>query len=245
MAFAVPCSARRHRAGAVRGVRADGRFDLGRAVGVHFPGLFGDARDGPTAQAPRAPRVWLDPVAELYGLGGRRHTTDGGGGVEVVAEQPGVQRFPAASFVAHTYQICDQDMVVDLGVTGSCRRMAGHGPGEAFCRRPQLCTPAPAALLLYDLVEVAHRGVTFGVEDRVHVLGPADHAQLCYRFVRADNELHARPHAVTRDARPPSGGVRHLCRTRPSTRRCPPRRRGRARAAPAPPQAIGVSPRDA
>ena len=74
-------------------------------------------------------------------------------------------------FVAHPDQICDQDMIVDLGVTGSCRRMAGHGPGEAFCWRTQLRTPAPPALVLYDIVEVAHRGVTLGVEDRVHVLG--------------------------------------------------------------------------
>ena len=139
------------------------------------------------AQPPRRPErpgVGLDPVAELDGLGRSRHAADGGGGMEVVAEQPGVERLPAAPFVAHTYQIRDQHMIVDLGVTGSCRRMAGHGPGEAFRRCPQLCPPPPAALLLYDLVEVGHRGVALGVEDRVHVLGPADHAQLGYRFVR-------------------------------------------------------------
>ena len=141
VAFAVPRGARRHRAGAVRGVRADGRFDLGRAVGVYFPGFFRYARDGPTAQAPRAPRVWLDPVAELDGLGGSSHAADSGGGVEVVAEEPCVERFPPASFVAHTDQICDQDVVVDLGVTGSCRRMAGHRPGEAFCWCAQLSRP--------------------------------------------------------------------------------------------------------
>ena len=101
MAFAVPGGARRHGAGAVGGVRADGRFDLGRAVGVDFPGFFGDARDGPTAQAPRPPGVRLDAVAELDGLGGSRHAADGGGGVEVVSQQPRVERFPAASFVAH------------------------------------------------------------------------------------------------------------------------------------------------
>jgi hypothetical protein len=116
--------------------------------------------------------------------------------VEVVAEQPGVQRFPPASFVAHTDQICDQDVVVNLRVTSAGRRMTGNGPGEAFCRRTQLGTPAPATLVLYNTVEVAHCGVTFGVEDLVHVLGPADHTQLRYRFVRAYDELHAGSHAV-------------------------------------------------
>lgn len=61
MAFAVPGGARCHRAGTVGGVRADGRFYLGRAVGVYFPGLFRYARDGPTAQATGAPWVRLDP----------------------------------------------------------------------------------------------------------------------------------------------------------------------------------------
>jgi hypothetical protein len=51
-------------------------------------------------------------------------------------------------------------------------------------------------LLLYDRVEVAHRGVALGVEDHVHVLGAPYHTELCDRFVRADNELHARAHAV-------------------------------------------------
>jgi hypothetical protein len=60
----------------------------------------------------------------------------------------------------------------------------------------QLCAPAPAALVLYNTVEVGHGGIALGVEDRVHVLGAADNAQLCYRFVRADNELHPWPHAV-------------------------------------------------
>ena len=143
---------------------------------MNFPGFFRYARDGPATQAPRAARVWLDPVAKLYGLGGSRHPADSGGSVEVVAEQPGVQRFPTASFVVHTYQICDQDMIVDLRVTGPCRRMTGHRPGEAFCRRAQLCTPAPAALVLHNPVEVGHCGDAFRVEDRVHVLGAADHA---------------------------------------------------------------------
>jgi hypothetical protein len=96
--------------------------------------------------------------------------------MEMVAEQPGVQRLPAASFVVHTDQICDEDMVVDLRVACAGRLVTGNRPGEAFCWRPQLCTPAPAALVLYDLVEVAHCGVTFGVEDRMHVLGATYHA---------------------------------------------------------------------
>ncbi len=67
---------------------------------------------------------------------------------------------------------------MDLGVAGSGRGMAGHGPGEAFGRRSHLCPAPPAALLLDDLVQVGHRGVSLGIEDHVHVLGPADDAQL-------------------------------------------------------------------
>jgi hypothetical protein len=116
--------------------------------------------------------------------------------VQLVSEEPCVERLPATSFVAHTYQICDEHVVMYLRVTGSRRRMAGYRPAKASCRRTQLCAPAPAALLLYDTVEVSHRGVTFGVEDNMHVLGSADNTKFCYRLVRADNQLHAGPHAV-------------------------------------------------
>ena len=87
--------------GLVGGVGADGGVDLGRAGGVDLPGLFRDAGDGEAAQPPRGAGVGLDAVAELDRLGCRGHAPDGGGGVEVVAQQGRVQRLPAAPGVAH------------------------------------------------------------------------------------------------------------------------------------------------
>ena len=85
---------------------------------------------------------------------------------------------------------------MDLGVASPGRGVAGRGPSEAVGRCPHLRPSPPPALLLYDLVQVGHRGVALGVEDQVHVLGPADHAQLGYRLVRGYDQLHARPQAV-------------------------------------------------
>ena len=121
---------------------------------------------------------------------------DGGRGVEVVTEQPGVEALPAASLVAHAHDVGDEHVVVDLGVAGPGRRMAGHRPGEPRGRGADLGAAATAASVHDDLVEVGHGGVALGVDDLVHVLGPADHAQLCHRLVRADHDLHARPHAA-------------------------------------------------
>ena len=85
-----------HRARLVGGVPADGGVDLGRAGGVHLPGLFRDAGDGETAQTPRGTGVGLDAIAQLHRFGGSRQAADGGGGVQVVSQQGRVEPFPAA-----------------------------------------------------------------------------------------------------------------------------------------------------
>jgi hypothetical protein len=231
-------------AGLRRGAGADGGVDLGRASGVHLPGLFGDAGDGPGAQAPRRTRVGLDPVAELHRLGRRRHTTGGGGGMKVVTEQGRVQRLPAASFVAHVHEIGHQDMVVGLGVAASGRGVPGHGPGEPTGRRAHLRPSPPAALLLDDLVEIAHGGVPLGVGDGVHIFGPADDPELGHRLVRTDHQLHTRPQAADQAlvglgvmGPPVAKTALHS-----STSTSPDRP---SSAAPEPPHTIGVSPRDA
>ena len=104
--------------------------------------------------------------------------------------------FQPPLLVAHAHDVGDKHVVVDLGVAGPGRRMAGHRPGEPFGRGADLGAAATAASVHDDLVEVGHGGVPLGVDDLVHVLGPADHAQLCHRLVRTDDDLHARPHAA-------------------------------------------------
>jgi hypothetical protein len=51
-------------------------------------------------------------------------------------------------------------------------------------------------LLLDDLVQVCERCLRLDIKQGMHVLSAADDAQFGDRFVRADHELHSRPHAV-------------------------------------------------
>ena len=60
--------------------------------------------------------------------------------------------------------------------------MAGVTGGERF-----ESTPWPHG--------VRHRRIALGVQDEVHVLGPADHPQFGHRLVAADRQLHARAQA--------------------------------------------------
>jgi hypothetical protein len=192
VALAVAGGPRSDRARPIGSVGAYCRFDLRRAVGVYFPRLFGYPGDGPTAQAPRRSGVGLDAIAELHCFGRPRHAPYGGGGVEMVTQLPGVQALPAAPLVAHGHDIGHQDMVVDLGVAGSRRRMARHRPGEASGGGALLGAASTAAAVHHDLVQVGHGGVPFGVDDQVHVLGPADHPELGHRLMRAHHKFKAR-----------------------------------------------------
>ena len=196
MAFSVPRGPGGDSPGPVGGLRADGGVDLSGAGGMYLPRFFGDAGDGPAPEPARRPGVGLDAVAELDRLGCRRHPANGGSGVEVVPQQAGVEALPATPFVTHLHDVCHQDVVMDLRVASPGGGVAGHGPGQAVGRRPHLRPSAPPALLLYDLVQVRHRGLSFGIQDQVHVVGPADDSQLGHRLVRGNDQLHPRPQAV-------------------------------------------------
>ena len=188
--------------------------------------------------------VGLDAVTKFHGFGGGGHAPNGSSGVEVVSDEAGIEPLPAAPFVAHLHDISDQNVIVDLGIAASGRRMAGHRPCEAVGRRAHLRTPSSPALLPDDLVEVRKRRVPLRIEQQVHVFCLADDAELGDRFVRTDDDLHPRPHAVHEAfaalwvACPPGPNMaRHSSReTSPSKAR---------EAAPAPPHTMGVSPREA
>ena len=71
--------------------------------------------------------------------------------------------------------------------------MAAVGVDEPTCRARLSGSPATAAYLSGDPVEVAEGGVALGVHDLMHVLGPADHSELCHALVSRHHELHSRP----------------------------------------------------
>ena len=132
---------------------------------------------------------------------------------------------------------------MDLGVAGPGRGVAGHGPRQAVGRCRTWPAPPPA-LLLNHLVQVGHGGVSLGVQDQVHVLGPADHAQLGHRLVRGYDQLHPGPQAMHEplaavgvasaagaEDRPPLLDANFAIEAE--------------RGAPAPPHTMGVSPREA
>ena len=112
---------------------------------MDLPGLPGYAGDGRIAQAPRRPGVGLNAVAELDRLGGSRHAPDGGGGVQVVTQLPGVQALPPSPLVAHGHDIGDEHMVVDLGIARPGGGMAWDRPGEPSGGGALLRSGAPAA----------------------------------------------------------------------------------------------------
>ena len=82
-----------------------------------------------------------------------------------------------------------------LGVAGPSCGVTGHGPREPARWGTQLRPASSPALLCCHLVEVREGGGGFGVQDGVHVLGPADDAELGHRLPRADHQLHARAQA--------------------------------------------------
>ncbi len=59
----------------------------------------------------------------------------------------------------------------------------------AFVTALQVLPPRQTSVLVLrdDLVQVRHGGVSLGIQDQVHVLRLADHAQLGHRLVRGNN----------------------------------------------------------
>ncbi len=128
--FAVPGGPGRHRPGRIRGVRAHRGGDLGGAGGVDLAHLGRDTGDGPAAQPTRRALVRLDPIAQLDRLGRRGHTAHRGGGVQMVADEGGVEGFPAAPGVAHPHCVGDQHVIMDLRVAGPGGGVAGGSPDQ-------------------------------------------------------------------------------------------------------------------
>ena len=88
-------------------------------------------------------------------------------------------------------------------VPGPGGGMTGVGVDQPACRRGNGQAAPPPAALPGDCLQIRQGGVPLGVHDPVHVLGPADHAELGHRLVGGDDQLHARPAGGGKpDARP-------------------------------------------
>ena len=171
----------------------EGVVDLVRALGVEVHHLLGHAGDRPVAELPGRAVVGHDPVAEVDRLPRRRHPAHSSGGMNVITDEGGVGSLPPATAVEHGGDVGDEDVVVRARVAGSGRGVPGVGVEQSPGGRRHRCAAPSAAALRDHLVEVVERGLAFGVEDGVHVVGPADHAQLGHRLVGTDDQLHARP----------------------------------------------------
>jgi len=111
--------------------------------------------------------------------------------VEVLTQQGRVGALPAALAVGHLHQVGHQDVVVGVGVAGPGGGVAGHRIDQTAGSGAHRRVAPPAALLDDQAVQVGQRGVTLGVEDAVHVLGPTDDPQLGHGLVGGDHQLHA------------------------------------------------------
>ena len=148
------------------------------------------------AETPGGAGVGHDAVAQLDRLLGGGDPAEHGGGVEVLAPQGGVGRLPAALGVGHAHQVGDQDVVVRAGVAGPGGGVAGDGVDEALGRGALHRPASPAAHGAGQLLQIGQGGVALGVHDPVHVLGPADDAQLGHGLVGRDDQLQARAFGV-------------------------------------------------
>lgn len=83
-----------------------------------------------------------------------------------------------------------------LRVTSTGGGVARRRPDQSPGRHPSLGPATPPTALSNETVDVVERRVPLGVDDRVPVLGPADHAQLSDTLVRAHDDLEARAQAA-------------------------------------------------
>jgi hypothetical protein len=139
------------------------------------------------------PRVRFDGVAQLDRPLGGSEPADHGGGVGQVPQPGGIQRLPAAVAVEHLGQVGDQHMIMRCGVAGPGGGVAGAGPQQAPGRGAGLPAAAAAALAGEPLLQERHGGVGLGVDDGVHVIGPAHQPEHRHRLVRRHDQLHPRP----------------------------------------------------
>ena len=164
--------------GALREHLGDGLGDPGDAPVVEPPGRAVDrARWRSPARPPRPPHATRPTI---------------GGGVDHVAQPGGVEGLPAAA----GRRASPSRSRPARGRAGSGRR-PGTWRGGCALDQPRWSASAPGAAAAAALsgepgVEEREGGIGLGVEDRVHVIGPADHAQHGDGLVRGDHELETR-----------------------------------------------------
>ena len=182
-------------AGPVAGVAGLGQVlgDLVGALGEDLAHLGWDAGDAPVPGPPRRAGVGLDGVAQLDGLGRGPQPSDHRRGFGEVSDQGRVQALVPAVGVAHLAHVGDEHVVVQCGVTEAGGAVAGDGVDETG-RGGGAGGAAPAAAPgLHPGIQVAKRAGRFGVQDGVHVIGPAHHSQQRQRLVGRDDQLETRP----------------------------------------------------
>ena len=209
--------------------------DLGRPLGMDLDHLVGDAGDPPVSELPRRPRIGHDGIAQLHRGPGRGHPADHGGGVQMLTPDGGVGRLPPAFLVEHFDQVRHQHMIMRTGITGAGGGVAGMGVDQPARLRGDRGAAPASAHLAGDPVQVGQGGVTLGVHDLMHVLGPADDPQLGHRLVRRYDDLQARPPGRYQPLPAAQDGGRRRARRAPRTPRRSPSRPSRASGAAAAP----------
>jgi hypothetical protein len=194
VALGLPRLPGRHLAGLVGGeaLLGHGMADLGGALGVDRQGGVGDATDLPVPELAGWTGIGLDAVAELDRCGGRSHSADHGGRVEVLPPQGGVGSFRAGLCVQHLDHVGDQHVVVGPRIAGPGGGMAGVGVDEAGGGGRDRSHASASAACSGQVVQIAQCGVPLGVHDGVHILCPAEHSELGDGLVGGDEQLHAR-----------------------------------------------------
>ena len=91
-----------------------------------------------------------------------------------------------------------------FGITRPGGGVPGARPDQSVGRAAGLGAAAPAAPGDHPGVQIGHGGVGFGVQDGVHVLGPADQTQQRHRLVGGHHQLHPGPFGVYQTG--PGGG---------------------------------------
>ena len=135
-----------------------------------------------------------------------------------MSRTPAVSRpFQPPRVVEHLDHVGHQHVVVRVRVTGPGGGVPGPPVDQTGRGGADLALASSAALLGDPGVEEGEGGVGLGVEDPVHVIGPADHAEDGDGLVGRDDQLEAGPFRV--DEPCPQNGV-----TGTALARTPPRR---------------------
>ena len=167
--------------------------DVGGPFREHLTHRVGDPNDAPVPQMPRRPIVQCDVEPQLDRPRGRVETPDHRRCFDRVAQRRTVQRLPATRLVEHLDHVGDQDVIMGGGVPGSRGRMTSHRVGQPTGRGTGLGPASPAAPFLEPAVQPVHRRRSFDVEDRVHRVRLALHAEHRDRLMRRNHQLEPRP----------------------------------------------------